>query len=89
MTDYHVEREYRRFDDASLLNFVVNIHNDGNTLAVVTPAGAHGTHVAGIVGAYYPQQPELCGIAPGCQVVVCVCGGRETLTFVILLQSRS
>ena len=79
MTDYFVEKEHRRFDDASLLNFVVNVYNEGNTLAVVTPAGAHGSHVAGIVGAYYPDQPELNGIAPGCQVrnnyfpLICCC----------------
>jgi hypothetical protein len=28
-------------------------------------AGSHGTHVAGIVGAYHPHHPELSGVAPG------------------------
>lgn len=35
----------------------------------VTNAGSHGTHVAGIVGAFYPDQPELNGGAPGVQLV--------------------
>lgn len=61
MANYFLERQYRRFSDRDLMNFCVNIYNNGNTLCIVTPAGSHGTHVAGIVGAYYPTQPELNG----------------------------
>jgi tripeptidyl-peptidase-2 len=69
MTSYFVERQCRRFGNRDFMNFTVNIYNNGNTLSLVTPAGAHGTHVAGIVGAYYPNQPELNGVAPGCQLI--------------------
>ena len=41
----------------------------GNLVSVVVPGGSHGTHVAGIVGAYYKDDPSKNGVAPGCQFV--------------------
>ena len=41
---------------------------EGARTAICVDAGAHGTHVAGIIGAHFPEQPELNGVAPGCQV---------------------
>ena len=69
MADYKVEYQYRPFSVEDLMNFSVNIFNDGNVLSIVATAGTHGTHVAGIVGANFPDQPELNGIAPGCQMI--------------------
>jgi tripeptidyl-peptidase-2 len=69
MTDFRIERQHRRFSDLDMVTFSVNIYNNGDVLSLVATAGAHGTHVAGIVGGYYPQQTELNGIAPGCQIV--------------------
>ncbi|CAH0476169.1 unnamed protein product [Peronospora belbahrii] len=69
LTNFKDERQYATFSHESQLNFVLNIYNKGNVLSVVNDVGAHGTHVAGIVAAYYPGQPECNGIAPGAQIV--------------------
>jgi tripeptidyl-peptidase II len=69
MTDYKHARQYARFSDLDALNYCVNIFDEGSVLSIVTDAGAHGSHVAGIVGAYHPDQPECNGVAPGCQIV--------------------
>jgi tripeptidyl-peptidase-2 len=69
MTNYRVAREWATFSDDDLMNFGVNVYDDGDTLSIVADVGAHGTHVAGIVAAHYPDRPELNGIAPGAQIV--------------------
>ena len=61
LTDYKKELQFSTFSNQDLLNFSVNIFDNGNTVSIVTSAGTHGTHVAGIVGAYYKDQPELNG----------------------------
>jgi len=43
---------YGTFTDVDRMNYSVNIWDDGNVLSIVTTAGSHGTHVAGIVAAY-------------------------------------
>jgi tripeptidyl-peptidase-2 len=70
LTNYRDERKYATFGDRDLLNYVLNIYDDGNLLSIVADAGAHGTHVAGIVAAHYPDKPEMDGIAPGAQLLV-------------------
>ena len=69
MTDYRKEYQYAMFSERDCMNYSVNIYEDGKVVSIVTNAGSHGTHVAGIVGAYFPESPELNGVAPGCQIV--------------------
>uniref|UniRef100_M4BCP7 Tripeptidyl-peptidase II n=1 Tax=Hyaloperonospora arabidopsidis (strain Emoy2) TaxID=559515 RepID=M4BCP7_HYAAE len=83
MTNFREERKFAAFSTESQLNYVLNIYDDGNTLSVVNDVGAHGTHVAGIVAAYYSEQPECNGVAPGAQIVAVKIGdgrlaGMET-----------
>jgi len=68
LTDYFREHQISTFGHNSMLNFAINIYEEGNVLSIVT-SGSHGTHVAGILGACYPDSPELNGIAPGVQIV--------------------
>lgn len=69
MTNYRDEYQVSNFGDSILLNFVVNIWNDGNIVEIVTDSGSHGTHVACISSGYFKDKPELNGIAPGSQVI--------------------
>ena len=69
MTDFRLERQHSTFGSESLLTFSVNVYDEGNTLSIVADCGSHGTHVAGIVAAYYPDSPEFHGVAPGAQIV--------------------
>ena len=69
LTNYRNCRKYGTFAEPANLNFAVNIYENGNLLSIVADSGRHGTHVAGIVAAYYPGHPELNGVAPGTQIV--------------------
>jgi len=69
LTNYRDEHKWATFGDRDLLNYVLNVYEDGDRLSIVADAGSHGTHVAGIVAAHFPDRPELNGIAPGAQLV--------------------
>lgn len=69
LTNFRDERQYATMGEVDLLNYVLNIYGEGDVLSIVADAGAHGTHVAGIVAAHFPDQPELNGMAPGAQIV--------------------
>jgi tripeptidyl-peptidase-2 len=60
--------QFSRFGD-ELLTFSVNVYDDGDIVSIVTNAGSHGTHVAGICAANFPDKPELNGVAPGAQIL--------------------
>ncbi|KAJ3146766.1 tripeptidyl-peptidase II Tpp2 [Geranomyces variabilis] len=68
LTDFADELQFARWSNESMLNYSVNIY-DGETLSIVTSAGSHGTHVAGITAANYPDDPALNGVAPGAQLI--------------------
>lgn len=69
MTDYHIHLQYSKFSQSDNCNYCVNIFDEGSILSIVVDAGAHGSHVAGIVAAHHPDQPECNGVAPGAQII--------------------
>lgn len=62
-------REYGKLSEMCQVNVSVNIWSDGNLLEIVSMPSSHGTHVASIAAANFPDQPEKNGLAPGAQVV--------------------
>lgn len=67
LEDYHIHCKYAKMFE--VVNYAVNMYNDGSILSIVVDGGAHGTHVAGIVSAYYEDAPQMNGMAPGTQIV--------------------
>lgn len=68
-TNFRDEYQWGVLDPVSLLNYSINIYNDGDVVSIVTEAGTHGTHVASIAAAYFPDAPDTNGVAPGAQLV--------------------
>jgi len=69
LCDYKIDKQFDNFGKDVCLNYSIKVYEDGNVISIVVESGSHGTHVAGIVGAYFPDQPELNGVAPGVQFV--------------------
>eukprot|EP01063_Lacrimia_lanifica_P001405 TRINITY_DN10711_c0_g2_i1.p1 TRINITY_DN10711_c0_g2~~TRINITY_DN10711_c0_g2_i1.p1 ORF type:complete len:1321 (+),score=563.72 TRINITY_DN10711_c0_g2_i1:40-4002(+) len=69
LAPYCDEHEFSHFGDVDKLTYCVQVYDAGKLLSVVADCHPHGTHVATIAAGYYPDQPELNGVAPGAQVV--------------------
>lgn len=74
MTNYRDGLEYAFFTERDRFAYALNIHDNGNLLEIVTACGAHGSHVAHIAAAHYPDEPEKSGLAPGAKVIAMTIG---------------
>ncbi|XP_055333690.1 tripeptidyl-peptidase 2-like isoform X2 [Paramacrobiotus metropolitanus] len=68
LTDYRDQFKYGTIGGIYQINYTLNILDDGNRVELVIPQ-EHGTHVASIAAAHFPNTPERNGMAPGCQIV--------------------
>jgi len=71
MYSFDHNRAVAKFDDSSMLNFCLNFETpteDGILVTITTDAGAHGSHVSGIVAADL-QDESMNGVAPGAKIV--------------------
>ncbi|MEW5318316.1 MAG: hypothetical protein WDW38_009545 [Sanguina aurantia] len=74
LANYRLEHQYGTFSEVDCCNYVSNVYDDGAILSIVVDAGAHGTHVAGIAAAHFPDDAGSNGVAPGAQVISCKIG---------------
>ena len=77
MAPYKVESQVGEFGFGTALSFCVQVYDGGDLLSIVTDAGSHGTHVAGIVAAHFEDAPALNGVAPGAQILACKIGDER------------
>ncbi|CAL1282653.1 unnamed protein product [Larinioides sclopetarius] len=66
---YSETYDYAMLTSTDRLNYCVNVYEDGDLLEIVSMSTGHGTHVASIAAAYFPDEPDKNGIAPGAQIV--------------------
>ncbi|VDP16227.1 unnamed protein product [Onchocerca flexuosa] len=69
LSSYRESGKYYKLSDNDMLTFCITIHDNGNLLEICVPSGTHGSHVANIAAAYFPDEPEKSGLAPGAQIV--------------------
>ncbi|KAJ3325037.1 tripeptidyl-peptidase II Tpp2 [Blyttiomyces sp. JEL0837] len=69
LTNFSDGYKYASFGPDSMVNFSVNIYDDGEMLSIVIASGTHGTHVAAIAAANHPTDPRQSGVAPGAQII--------------------
>lgn len=83
--EYQLTHQWSALTQADHYTISINVHNDGNLLEIVGMCSSHGTHVASIASANFPDNPEKNGVAPGAQIVSITIGdnritGMETGT---------
>uniref|UniRef100_A0A1I7XA37 Peptidase_S8 domain-containing protein n=1 Tax=Heterorhabditis bacteriophora TaxID=37862 RepID=A0A1I7XA37_HETBA len=49
--------------------YTFHIEPSGNLLEICMASGSHGSHVANIAAAYFPDEPKKNGLAPGAQII--------------------
>ncbi|XP_042890415.1 tripeptidyl-peptidase 2-like isoform X3 [Penaeus japonicus] len=75
--EYRVTQQWASLTPTDQYNISINVHNDGNILEIVGMCSSHGTHVASIASANFPDAPERNGVAPGAQIVSITIGDNR------------
>ncbi|XP_014239284.1 tripeptidyl-peptidase 2 isoform X2 [Cimex lectularius] len=78
--EYSKTYEFAPLTKEDVLNYSINVYDNGNLLEFVSLASSHGTHVASITAAYFPDEPEKNGVAPGAQLVSLSIGDQRINT---------
>uniref|UniRef100_A0A1B6LQD6 Tripeptidyl-peptidase 2 n=1 Tax=Graphocephala atropunctata TaxID=36148 RepID=A0A1B6LQD6_9HEMI len=75
--EYSKTRDFVSISASDQVNYSINVHDEGKILEIVGVSSTHGTHVACIAAANFPDAPEKNGVAPGAQLVsLCIGDNR-------------
>uniref|UniRef100_A0A914Z7P9 Peptidase S8/S53 domain-containing protein n=1 Tax=Panagrolaimus superbus TaxID=310955 RepID=A0A914Z7P9_9BILA len=74
LTNYRDEYEFAYATNENV--FWISIKNDGNLLEIGSTYGIHGTAVAYIAAAHFPNEPQRSGLAPGAQIFTIIVGAK-------------
>ncbi|KAJ1644288.1 hypothetical protein LPJ64_004010, partial [Coemansia asiatica] len=77
MGAYKLTSDVALLSKRHLLNYTLNFYNNGEILSIVTSVGGHSSHVAGIVAANHPDEPQNNGVAPGAQLLSLMIGDHR------------
>lgn len=61
--------DWHTLGDEANLNYAVSVPDDGDLTMLYFDSNGHGTHVAGIIGAYQGLDGRMNGVAPGVEFV--------------------
>uniref|UniRef100_A0A0N4Z918 Tripeptidyl-peptidase 2 n=1 Tax=Parastrongyloides trichosuri TaxID=131310 RepID=A0A0N4Z918_PARTI len=77
LSQFKESGDYAFLNDIDKLSYSFTVRDNGNLLEIVTPIGSHGSHVANIAAAHYPDNRARDGIAPGAKIVsMCIGDSR-------------
>ncbi len=84
---YRASGDWAVLGDETLLNYAVDVEDEGRRAVLFFDANGHGTHVAGIIGSWEGPGGRLNGLAPGVEIVAIKIGdgkyGGSTSGFAI------
>ena len=87
LQSFSASGDWATLGDEALLNYGVQVGTDGRSLTLFFDTHGHGTHVAGIIGAWEGVGGRMNGIAPGVEFVAIKIGdgkfGGSTSGFAI------
>lgn len=66
---FGIAGEYGSLGQEEAATFAVQVYEKGKLLSIVTVSGSHGSHVASIASAHFPEEPHRDGVAPGARIL--------------------
>ncbi|ORX65947.1 subtilisin-like protein [Linderina pennispora] len=74
---YKLTGDIGKLAKRNLFYYTLNFYEEGKVLSIVANVGSHSTHVAGIIGAHHPDEPQNDGVAPGAQLLSLMIGDHR------------